>query len=110
LAGSAENDVDFPVPVPICGAALNAVTQQRPRSSPGRTNTASAAGERARLAQLREGDSIILGADRTRGCWQTYGRERFPEERVAVGDRMIAGETFDSSGAIRRVAELGRRE
>lgn len=54
--------------------------------------------------------SIILGADWTRGWWQTYGREPFSDDFVAVVDRIIARGTFDSSGAVRRVAELGRRE
>lgn len=51
---------------------------------------------------------IMLGAEWTRGWWMTYGREPFSDEFVRVVDQIIAEGTIDSSGVIKKVAELAR--
>lgn len=51
---------------------------------------------------------IMLGAEWTRDWWATYGREPFSDEFVGEVDRIVAAGTFDSSGVLRKVAELGK--
>lgn len=51
---------------------------------------------------------IMLGSDWTRGWWVTYGREPFSDEFVDAVNDIIAAGAFDSSGVLKKVAELGK--
>lgn len=54
--------------------------------------------------------AIIVGIKWTQRWWATYGREPFTDEFVAVVDRIIERDSFDSAGILKKVTELGHEQ